>query len=113
MAGDRPHPRRVKLVKFGECPARCPDAEIAKLQAQVDPSNGLIRLPARPPDAIRRKISIGAKVRIAGLDAIYIGMTARQREWVLVTLLGRQVKVVVNSKTLELAELHALNKPAP
>ncbi len=82
QAIDRTH-GVLKLVKFGECPARCPDAEIAKLQAQVDPSNGLIRLPARPPDAIRRKISIGAKVRIAGLDAIYIGMTARQREWVL------------------------------
>jgi transcription antitermination factor NusG len=82
----------LMLVKFGDAPARCPDAEIARLQGRLD-DRGLIRLAARPPDAIRHKISIGAKVRIAGLEAVYAGMTARERERVLIQLLGRQVAV--------------------
>jgi len=99
----------LKLVKFGDAPARCPDAEIVKLQAQVD-DRGLIRLPARPPQPIRRKISIGTKVRIAGLNAIYAGMTARQRELVLVTLLGRQLTVELRPE--QLAEpVHLVSSP--
>lgn len=82
----------LKLVKFGDTPARCPDAEIVRLQGWLD-GGGLVRVPAHPPDAIRHKISIGAKVRIAGLSAVYAGMTARERERVLVQLLGRQVDV--------------------
>jgi hypothetical protein len=36
----------LALVKFGAAPARCPDAEIAKLIARTDP-DGVVRLPAR------------------------------------------------------------------
>lgn len=95
----------LMLVKFGDAPARCPDAEIAKLQGQIN-ADGLIRLAARPPEPIRRKISIGAKVRIAGLNAIYAGMTARERQRVLIQLLGRQVSVELRPNRFhELADL--------
>ncbi|MGC2080725.1 MAG: transcription termination/antitermination NusG family protein [Xanthobacteraceae bacterium] len=86
----------LKLVKFGDAPARCPEAEIAKLQARLDGS-GFVRLPARPPESARGKISIGAKVRIAGLNAIYVGMSQSERERVLIHLLGRQIVAEVRS----------------
>lgn len=86
----------LKLIKFGETPARCPDAEIDKLRERLD-ANGLIRLAARPPEGARGKISIGAKVRVAGLNAIYVGMGVKERQRVLIHLLGRPVVAEVRS----------------
>jgi transcriptional antiterminator RfaH len=85
----------IGLIKFGEVPAKCPDAEIAKLQGQLD-ADGLVSLPHRPPKPARP--TPGAQVRIAagpfrGFTAIYAGMTARDRERVLIDLLGRQALV--------------------
>jgi transcriptional antiterminator RfaH len=86
----------LSLVRFGDRPARCHDAEIAHLQSQID-SRGLIRLPERPPKPKkpRRKIAVGTLVKISagpfrGFSAIYAGQTARERERVLIELLGRQ-----------------------
>jgi transcription antitermination factor NusG len=84
-----------KLVKFGESPARCPDAQIAAMKNRIDPTTGFVHLPARPPELVRKKISIGQKVRIAGLEAVYQGMTVRERQRVLITLLGRQMVVEI------------------
>jgi transcription antitermination factor NusG len=97
----------LNLVKFGDAPARCPDCEIAKLQSQLD-DQGFIRLP--PPSKTKgRSIPIGARVRVAGgFNAIYLGMTAREREKVLMTILGRQVAVTLRSgQTVELLGLVA------
>ncbi len=52
------------LIKFGNAPAKCPDAEVASLRAQID-AQGLVRLPPRPPKPPRRTIPAGAKVKIA------------------------------------------------
>jgi transcriptional antiterminator RfaH len=97
----------LSLVKFGDAPARCPDAEIAKLQSRLD-ENGLVRLPP-PSQTSHRGIPIGARVRVAGgFDAIYLGMTAREREKVLMTILGRQVQVTLRpDQTVELIGLAA------
>jgi transcriptional antiterminator RfaH len=95
----------LSLVKFGDAPARCPDSEIAKLQAQID-ELGFVRLP--PPSKTRhRSIPIGARVRVAGgFNAIYLGMTVREREIVLMDILGRQARVTLRpGQTIELAEL--------
>ena len=35
------------LVRVGDCPARCPDNEIARLKALID-GHGFVRLPDRP-----------------------------------------------------------------
>ena len=86
----------LKLVRFGETPARCPDAEIDKLLAQVD-ADGFVRLPARPPENARGKLSIGDKVRIAGMNAIVVGMGVRERQRVLIHLLGRPIVAEVRS----------------
>lgn len=89
----------IGLIKFGDCPARCPDSEIHRIKLRMD-SHGLVHLPRKP-----RRIR-GDKVMItggpfAGRLAIYAGMTAKERETVLLTLLGREVRVTVPSKFVE------------
>jgi transcriptional antiterminator RfaH len=84
----------LELVKFGEAPARCPEREVEALMDRVDP-DGLIRLPDPPKPARRKAIPIGAKVKIAsgpfrGLTGIYAGQTPRERERILLNLLGGQ-----------------------
>jgi transcription antitermination factor NusG len=82
------------VVKFGAAPARCPDEEIAKLLERSDP-DGVIRLQARPSHASPRQriIAPGAQVAIAGgpfrgLNGVYVGMSARERELILLNVLG-------------------------
>src|SRR5580693_6606413 len=82
------------LVRVGDCPARCPDHEVDSLKALID-GQGFIKLPEAPPSPVRRKIAIGAKVRIAsgpfgGMSGLYAGMSTRDRELVLLNVLGGQ-----------------------
>jgi transcription antitermination factor NusG len=89
----------LDVVKFGAAPARCPDEEIAKLIARADP-DGVVRLQARPPSASSRTFAPGAHVAIAngpfaGLDAIHTGMTAHERELVLLHILGARRPVEI------------------
>jgi transcriptional antiterminator RfaH len=87
------------LVRVGDCPARCPDREIDALKAMID-GHGYIKLPEAPPPPVRRKIAIGAKVRIAsgpfgGWRGLYAGQSTREREKVLLNLLGGQRPVLI------------------
>jgi hypothetical protein len=72
---------------------RCPDGEIAKLIARADP-DGIVRLSARPPGASPPRIlTPGAEVVIAdgpfrGFSGIRQGMSAHDRELVLINILG-------------------------
>jgi transcriptional antiterminator RfaH len=90
------------LIKSGDHPARCPDVEIERLRA-AQMRNGLIKLPEPKPPAKRQfTLAPGDPVRILsgpfrGYDALYDGQTPKQREIVLLELLGRRVP-------LELAE---------
>ncbi len=89
----------LSVVKFGTVPARCPDEEIAKLIERVG-SDGVVRLPARPPQLVPRIIAPGAGVLIrdgplAGFNGLYAGQTAGERELVLIDLLGRQTPVAI------------------
>ena len=91
----------LAVVKAAGVPARCPDEEIAKLIARSDP-DGVIRLASclTPQSVVRRAFEPGAKVEITGgpfrgFDAIHTGMTVRDREMVLIDLLGRKTTVGV------------------
>jgi transcriptional antiterminator RfaH len=80
------------LVRTGDCPARCPDREIASLKAIID-AHGFVRLPEGRGAPAKRKIAIGAKVRITagpfgGMLGLYAGQTSRERERVLLNILG-------------------------
>jgi transcriptional antiterminator RfaH len=80
------------VVKVGAVSSRCPDEEIAKLIARSDP-DGVIRLRARPVAAPRRVLAPGSRVAIVdgpfrGLEGVYAGMSTREREKILLHVLG-------------------------
>jgi hypothetical protein len=88
------------VVKFSEAsPAKCPDAEIAKLIARSD-ADGVVRLPTPRSQRLPRRSLPGARVVITGgalrgFEAIHTGMTSNERELVLLNVLGapRQVEI--------------------
>jgi transcriptional antiterminator RfaH len=87
------------LVRTGDCPARCPDHEIDRLKAMVD-GHGYIRLPEGRGAPTERNIAIGAKVRITagpfgGMSGLYAGQSTRERELILLNILGGQRKVSI------------------
>lgn len=89
----------LSVIKFGASPARCPDEVVAELLARSD-RDGIIRLAPRPLSSFSRVLEKGAPVAIAGgpfrgLAAIHTGMTAQERELVLIDLLGRKMTVAV------------------
>lgn len=88
----------LALVRFGDAPARCPDAEIEVLRARADP-HGLTHLPPPPPKHVFRK---GDRVKIvagpfAGFKALHTGLSAKARERVLLDILGSRREVTVAS----------------
>jgi transcription antitermination factor NusG len=85
-----------QVVMVGDQPARCPDHEIDRLRARCD-ADGIVRL---PPPQLRHACAAGDPVRIvagplSGLSAIHSGMSAAQREIVLIAILGGARKVAV------------------
>ena len=89
------------VVKFGAAPARCPDAEIAMLLAQADPDD-VVRLSARLPQPAPRIIAPGAAVGIADgplaeFNDLYACQTARERELVLINILGAAHPVEISA----------------
>jgi transcriptional antiterminator RfaH len=89
----------LALIKFGETPARVPDREIEALKAMID-GHGFVRLPDGRGSPTKRQIAIGAKVKIAsgpfgGWTGLYAGQGVRDRERVLLALLGRQTPVLL------------------
>ena len=92
-------PAVVKLIRFGDTPTKVPDHEIEALKARAD-KLGVIHLP--PPPKTRHVFKRGDRVKIlagqfASFAAIHTGMRARQREIVLVTMLGATREFAVTS----------------
>jgi transcriptional antiterminator RfaH len=91
-------PHVIRLLMAGDRPARLDDAIIADLQRRE--RNGLVKLP-QPPHLHR-----GQRVRVIsgpmeGQLGIYEGMTGKDRERVLLELLGRKVRIELSAKHLE------------
>jgi transcriptional antiterminator RfaH len=87
------------LVRVGDCPARCPDREIEVLRSLID-GHGYIKLPEAPATPVRRQIAIGAKVKVTagpfgGMSGLYAGQSTRERELILLNLLGSQRLVTI------------------
>lgn len=87
----------LRIIMSGEQPAHLPESEVEKIMQQTG-RNGLIKLPKELPDVLAK----GASVKILtgnfqGLCAIYQGTSPRQREVVLLDLLGRKVPVELHA----------------
>jgi transcriptional antiterminator RfaH len=94
----------LAVVRTGDCPCRMPDAEIEALKSMV--VRGFVRLPEAPSKPARRKIAIGSRVKIisgpfGGLAGLYQGQTTRERELVLLRVLGGQRSVAIASVAIE------------
>ncbi|MFZ0601222.1 MAG: transcription termination/antitermination NusG family protein [Roseiarcus sp.] len=92
------------LVRVGDCPARCPDNEIERLKALID-GHGFVRLPDRSAAPVKRKIAIGSRVRITGgpfdrMSGLYAGQSTRERELVLLNVLGSQRPIAIGSNLI-------------
>jgi transcriptional antiterminator RfaH len=86
------------MVRFGDAPSRVPDAQIESLKSRM--RDGIVTLPP-PPGSSRRKFMKGDKVRIVagplqGLNAVHSGMSTREREILLLELLGAQRQVAID-----------------
>jgi len=82
-------PHVIRLLMAGDRPANLPDAIIHAIRKRE--LGGLVRLPVK-------NFKLGQKVKIAGGSfegriGIYAGMAGKQRERVLLELLGRQVPI--------------------
>jgi transcription antitermination factor NusG len=85
----------ISLIKAGDCPSRVPDAEIAAIRARVD-GRGIIILPPEPPKRVYKR---GDRVKVVAFgstfSAIHSGMTSKQREIVLMQVLGSVREIAV------------------
>jgi transcriptional antiterminator RfaH len=91
----------LSVVKAAGVPARCPDEEIATLIARSD-ADGIIRLSSSltSQSVVRRAFEPGEKVAIAdgpfrGFNGLHTGMSTRDREMLLINILGGQRPVTV------------------
>ena len=87
------------LMRVGDCPARCPDHEVNSLKAMLD-GHGYIKLPEGRGAPVKRKIAIGAKVKVTagpfgGMSGLYAGQSTHERERILLNLLGSQRPVLI------------------
>jgi transcriptional antiterminator RfaH len=89
----------ASLIRFGgAAPTPVPDAVIAALLERAD-RDGIVRLPTAAPTTSR--LQPGARVKVVagpfrGVDALYVGQTAAERETILFELLG-------GARTVEIA----------
>ena len=89
------------LVRVGDCPSKMPDAEIDALKAMID-GHGYVRLPDKPSQPSRRVFVKGAAVKIIGgplqgVTALHSGLSAAEKEILLIAMLGASRRVAVPS----------------
>jgi len=91
----------TKLVRDGDRPAAVPPHVIDALKHRED-ADGLIQLDRRP------RFSMGDKIRVVGgafcdCYGLYEGMSGSERVAILLELLGRKVRVVLDNEAVEAA----------
>jgi transcription antitermination factor NusG len=91
----------LALVRVGDSPARCPDHEVDSLKAMTDP-HGFVRLPDKPSSPARHVFEKGAQVKIIGgpfqgVAALHSGMSAAEKEILLIAMLGAPRRIAVPS----------------
>jgi transcription antitermination factor NusG len=94
----------LAVVRFDETPARVPDTEIGKLISRAS-ADGIVRLPqprARRPrrEGMRVLITEGA---LRGFEGLHTGLSAGERELILLNVLGAPRQVAVAADALRAA----------
>ncbi|WP_119071172.1 transcription termination/antitermination protein NusG [Aggregatilinea lenta] len=92
-------PGAIGLVQFDECPATVPDTVVHQLKQRVEAidTGGLIFEDLKPGDLVR--IINGP---LAGYDAIFdLRLNGSERVQVLLTLLGRLVRMQISANDIE------------
>ena len=78
-----------QILMSGQTPAKLPPTVVDELHARED-RNGFVKLP--PPPRYRHGQKVGiVRGLFKGRSAVYLGMGARERERVLIELLGRAI----------------------
>ncbi|MDF1747777.1 MAG: transcription termination/antitermination NusG family protein [Alphaproteobacteria bacterium] len=91
----------AKVVSFGERPAAVPDAVIDELRLRED-DDGIVRLSAADTFKTGDKVAI-TDGPLSDVTAMVTAKSDRDRVFVLMSLLGRQVKVRVGNDRLRRA----------
>ena len=91
----------TRLVRHDDRPAAVPQHVIDALKHRED-AGGFVQLDRRP------RFSPGDKIRVVGgafCDSVglYEGLSSRERVAILLELLGRKVRIVLDSETIEAA----------
>jgi hypothetical protein len=91
-------PRVIRLLMSGDKPARLPEKTVDEIRKRQ--VGGFVKLPLPP------RLKRGQQVRIVrgyfeGQIAVYEGMTGKDRERVLLDLLGQKVSVELPDRDLE------------
>lgn len=88
----------ISLVRFGQLPSPVPDALIEYLRSRED-EEGLHALsPAEYERGARIRITTGG---LTGYEGIFVAPTSRQRVLVLLDILGKQTRAVVEAGAIE------------
>jgi transcriptional antiterminator RfaH len=91
----------AQLVCFGEKPAPVPLGVVEAIKRQED-ERGFVRLPTRPRFACGERVRVLEGVFSSSLG-LYEGMVDADRVAVLLDLLGRKVRVVMNMESMTAA----------
>ena len=96
------------LVRAGDYPARCPDREVDSLKAMID-RHGFVRLPEAPAKSIRRVFKKDERVKILagpfqGVAALHSGLSAAEKEILLISMLGASRQIAVPSRLVAPAQ---------
>ena len=91
----------IRLVRNGDLPAPVPQPIVDALKSRED-ANGYVQLIRRP------RFLPGDKIRVVDgvfgdCYGLYEGMTARERIAILLELLGRKVRIIVDADIIEAA----------
>lgn len=88
----------ASLVRFGQLPARVPSGMVTMLRQRED-DQGILTLPME-------EYQTGARVRItdgsfAGYEGVFLAKTGRDRVVLLLEILGKHTRTLVESESIE------------
>lgn len=88
----------VSLVRFGQLPAPVPDELVQFLRGREDPEGLHVLTVDEYKSGARVRITAGG---MAGYEGIFVAPSSRQRVVVLLDILGKQTRTVIEAGSIE------------